>query len=234
MEGLAGLGSAPGIAQVRVESMSEQNSEPRPFDPPTAPPAPPTAPPAPPAPPERPPVPQYGEYAPAGHISPIPAETPAAPANPYGIPGYAAPATPSNMYAAPAVVAPAGAPAARKRRTWDRVLTIILLVLGFFGMGLGVVYAWIFSTPELLSQAMSSQGYGTFSGSAGSAPTVLIVSHVVLFLLALGLSIPLLIRGRIVVFWIPLAAGVIAAVIFWITLAGVLLSDPAFVSHVGG
>jgi hypothetical protein len=209
--------------------MSEQNSEPRPFDPPTAPPAPPE--------PERPPVPQYGEYAPAGYVSPVAAEAPAVPAvpaNPYGIPGYAAPATPSNMYAAPAVVAPAGAPVARKRRTWDRVLTIILLVLGFFGMLLAFVYAWIFSTPELLSQTMSTQGYGTFSGSAGSAPAILVASHIVLFLLALGFSIPLLIRGRIVVFWIPLAAGVIAAIIFWVTLATVLLSDPAFVSRVGG
>ena len=221
--------------------MSEQNSEPRPFDPPTAPPAPPTppteppaAPPAPPATPspERPQVPQYGEYAPAGYVSPVAA--PAAPANPYGIPGYAAPATPSNMYAAPAFVAPAGAPVARKGRTWDRVLTFILLALGLFGMLLAFVYAWIFSTPELLSQTMSSQGYGTFSGSAGSAPAILVVSHIVLYLLALGLSIALLIRGRIVVFWIPLTAGVIAAIIFWVTLATVLLSDPAFVSRVGG
>ncbi len=219
--------------------MSEQNSEPRPFDPPvppTAPPAPPTEPPAaPPTPPapELPRVPQYGEYAPAGYVTPVPSE-PATPANPYGIPGYAAPATPSNMYGAPAVVAPAYAPVAEKRRTWDLVLTIILLVLGFFGMILGIVYAAIFSNPEVLSQAMSSQGYGTFSGSAGSAPLVLVVSHVVLFLIALGLSIPLLIRRRIVVFWIPLTAGVIAAVIFWGTLAAVLLSDPSFVSRVGG
>ena len=226
--------------------MSEQNSEPRPFDPPvppTAPPVPPTepptAPPAPPAPPapELPPVPQYGEYAPAGYVPSV-APTPAA-ANPYGVPGYAAPATPSNMYGVPTPGFPAGAvpayaPIARKRRTWDTVLTIILLVLGFFGMGLGIVYAAIFSNPEVLSEAMSSQGYGTFSGSAGAAPLVLVVSHVVLFLIALGLSILLLIRGRIVVFWIPLAAGVVAAIIFWGTLASVLLSDPSFVSRVGG
>jgi hypothetical protein len=60
------------------------------------------------------------------------------------------------------------------------------------------------------------------------------VSHVVLFVIALGLSIALLIRRRIVVFWVPLGAGFIAAVIFWSTLASVLLSDPAFVTRVGG
>jgi hypothetical protein len=218
--------------------MSEQNSEPRPFDPPTAPPAPPTAPPEPPAPPappapERPQVPQYGEYAPVGYVSPVPSESPVAPANPYGVPGYAAPATPSNMYGVPSVAVSDPASPVRKRRTWDLVLTIILLVLGLFGMGLGIAYAAIFSNPEILSEAMSSQGFGTFEGSAGSAPVVLVVSHVVLFLIALGVSIALLVRRRIVVFWVPLAAGVIAAVIFWTTLASVLLSDPAFVSRVG-
>lgn len=228
----------------RVERMSEQNSEPRPFDPPVppaAPPAaptePPAAPPAPPAPssPDLPAVPQYGEYAPAGYVPPAPSE-PTAPANPYGVPGYAAPATPSNMYGVPAATAaPAYAPLpTKKRRTWDVVLTVILLILGLFGTGLALIYAAIFSNPEVLSQAISSQGYGTFAGTVGSAPTVLIVSHVLLYLLALGLSIPLLIRGRIVVFWIPLTIGAIAAIIFWVTLASVLLSDPNFVSRAGG
>ena len=215
--------------------MSDQNSDPsRPFDPPvppTTPPAPPVAPPAPPAPPEppRPEVPQYGEYAPADAT------------NPYGVPGYppaaaaVAPVAPGvPVYGAPSYGAPAYAPPVRKRRTWDVVLTIILLVLAFFGMILGIVYGAIFSDPELLSQAMASAGYGTFTGSAGAGPTVLIVSHIVLFLLALGLSIPLLIRGRIVVFWIPLVIGVIAAIIFWSTLVSILLNDPGFTSRVGG
>jgi uncharacterized membrane protein (DUF485 family) len=221
--------------------MSDQNSDPsRPFDPPvpptqppTAPPAPPEAPPAPPAPPEpeRPAVPQYGEYAPAGYVSPVqpvqPAGTPSAPVNPYGVPVYGAPAV------APVGSAPAYAPLPKKRRTWDVVLTIILLVVAFFGMIIGIAYAAIFSDPDVLSQAMSSAGYGTFTGSAGAAPTVLVVSHIVLFLLALGLSIPLLIRGRIVVFWIPLAIGVVAAIIFWASLVTVLLNDPGFITSGG-
>ncbi|CAN5448949.1 hypothetical protein BH10ACT6_BH10ACT6_11470 [soil metagenome] len=165
-------------------------------------------------------MPQYGEYAPAGYVSAVEPPAPVA-ANPYGIPVVARPA--------PGVAAPG-----RKRRTWDLVLTIILLVLGFFGMILGIAYAAIFSNPEILSQAMSSQGFGTFTGSAGSAPTVLVVSHAGLFLIALGVSIPLLVSRRIVAFWVPLAAGVIAAAIFWTTLASVLLSDPAFVTRVGG
>jgi hypothetical protein len=150
---------------------------------------------------------------------------PAVPANPYGVPGYGT---------QPAGPAPAYAPMPRKRRTWDVVLTIILLVLAFFGMLLGILYAAIFSDPDVLSQAISNAGYGSFTGTAGTAPTVLVVSHIVLFLLALGLSIPLLVRGRIVVFWIPLVIGVVAAIIFWSTLASVLLSDPGFTSRIGG
>ena len=214
--------------------MSDQNSDPsRPFDPPvppTTPPAPPAAPPAPPAPPEppRPEVPQYGEYADAS--------------NPYGVPGVpaaAAPATvqapvPPGAYGMPAYGAPAYAPPVRKRRTWDVVLTSILLVLALFGMLAGIAYAGIFSNPALLDQTMASQGYGGFSGHVGAAPAVLAISHVLLFLLALGLSIPLLVRGKVVVFWIPLAIGVVAAIIFWATVITVILSDPSFISRYGG
>ncbi len=218
--------------------MSEQNSDPsRPFDPPvpptappTAPPAPPEAPPAPPAPPEpeRPPVPQYGEYAPTGYVAPgVPVAPPVTPANPYGVPGY------GTQPAAPAGVAPAYAPLPKKRRTWDVVLSSILLVLALFGMGAGLAYAAIFSNPELLDQTMATQGYGGFTGHVGAAPAVLAISHIVLFLLAVGLTIPLLIRGRIVVFWIPLAIGVVAAIIFWATVFSVITSDPGFLSRYG-
>lgn len=220
--------------------MSDQNSDPsRPFDPPvppTAPPAPPQAPPAPPAPPaepDRPEVPKYGEYATVDA------------ANPYGVPGYtetAAPAAPATLAAAPvppaylppASGAPAYAPPVRKRRTWDVVLTCILLVLGLFGMSIGLLYAWAFANPDILSSALAQQG---LSGELkpGAAPAVIAISHIVLYLLALGLSIPLLIRGRGVVFWIPLVIGVVAAIIFWVALGIVVSSDSALLnSYVTG
>jgi len=214
--------------------MSDQNSDPsRPGDPPvppTAPPAPPQAPPAPPAAPEpaRPDVPKYGEYAPVDAT------------NPYGVPGHsAAAATAPAMPAPPGYGVPVdGAPAypapARRRRTWDVVLTCILLVLGLIGMSIGLLYAWIFTNPDILSSALAQQG---LSGELrpGAAPAVIAISHIVLYLLALGLSIPLLIRGRAVVFWIPLVIGVIAAIIFWVALGIVVSSDSALLnSYVAG
>jgi hypothetical protein len=209
--------------------MSDQNSDPsRPFDPPvppTTPPAPPAAPPAPPVAPEpqRPDVPKYGEYA----------------ENVYGVPGYptagaAAPAAPGMPAYAPASGAPAYAAPVRTRRTWDVVLTCILLVLGLFGMSLGLLYAWAFANPDILSGALAQQGL-TGNLEPGAAPAVISISHIVLYLLALGLSIPLLIRGKGIVFWIPLVIGVVAAVIFWVSLGIVISSDSTLLnSYVSG
>ena len=160
--------------------------------------------PPPPVPPV-PPVPRYGEYAPEGYVPPRPA------------PGY------ENVLATPQH--PAGVP---KRKTWDLVLTIVLLAVGIFGMLFGVAYGVIFTNPALLDEALKAQGYPGFTGDPGPAAAVLIISHVVLYLGALGGSIPLLLRKR-VAFWLPLAAGILAAIIFWTTVTTVLLSDPALV-----
>lgn len=158
-------------------------------------------------PPPVPPVPRYGEYAPAGYVSPV----------------QAPPPDPS-MAGVPMRPAP-------RRKTWDLVFTVILLVVGFFGMLFGVLYGVLFTDPTLIDETLKQQGYSGFSGDVGSAPAVLIVTHVVLYLLALGLAIPLLLRRR-VAFWAPLAAGIVAAIIFWSTLVAVLLSDPTFSSQI--
>jgi len=134
----------------------------------------------------------------------------------------------------PTYAAPAYAPPVRKRRTWDVVLTSILLVLGLFGTVAALGYAAIFATPDLLDQTMATQGYSGFAGNVGNAPAVLLISHIALYLLALGLSIPLLVRGKVVVFWIPLTIGVVAAIIFWAVVISVFTSDPGFLSRYGG
>lgn len=181
---------------------------------PGQPPVPPT-PPAPPAPP-LPPVPRYGEYAPEGYVPPQPVAPTAAPQG-YGETAVTPPPAPV-------------APGARVRKTWDLVLTCILLVLGLFGMLIGVVYGLLFTDTQLLSDALAQQGYPGFSGDAGAAPAVLIISHIALYLLAVGISIPMLLQRRIA-FWVPLTIGVIAAIVFWSTLTGVLLSDPNLVTQ---
>jgi len=120
-----------------------------------------------------------------------------------------------------------------RRRTWDIVLTIVFLVLGLGGLSFALLYAWIFSQPELLDDAFRQQGFSGFSGDVGSAGAIIAISHVVLYLLALGLSILLLVKKKIA-FYVPLAAGVIAAVVFWGTLVAVIMSDPNLVSEYSG
>ena len=169
-----------------------------------------------------------------------PAASPVAPAQPLPPPAYGerlpdAPVPPA--YAAPAYGTPgAGAayPAApKRRRTWDLVLTIILLIVGLFGMGIGLIYAAIFSDPALVQdvfdQAYGQSGLGGWNGSVGAAPAVIAVSHIVLYLAAAGVSILLLIKNKIA-FWVPLAAGVIAAIVFWGSLFAIVLSDPGMMT----
>ena len=162
----------------------------------------------------------YGEAPPAATppSNPLPPPT-------YGerVPDYAgAPAYGTPVYGAP--VAPV-----KRRRTWDLVLTVILLVVGFFGMLIGLFYAWAFSDPVLLNEAMGSMG--GFDGTIGAGPTIIAVSHVVLYLIAVGVSILLMVKNKIA-FYVPLSAGVIAAIVFWGVMVSILLSDPSFMNNV--
>ncbi|WP_167051418.1 DUF6264 family protein [Salinibacterium sp. ZJ77] len=168
--------------------------------------------------------PAYGQSSPAQ-----PAYTqPSADQQPYGQqpygqqPGY--PAAGAPVYGQPGFAAP---PA--RRKVWDVVLTIILLVLGLFGLGGALLYAVAFSSPEMLDDIFRQQGLDGFGGDVGAAPAILIASHVILYALAVGLSI-LLILKRKIAFYVPLSAGVLSAIIFWAVMFSVFLSDPNFVS----
>ena len=152
--------------------------------------------------PEGAPAPRYGEFAPVAS----PAYAQAAPA--YGQPGFT------------------GTPAP-KRRVWDLVLTIILLVLGAIGMLIGVFYGIVFSSPQLIDEAFRQQGIGPFDGEIGSTPLLIIASHVILYLVAAGLSILLLVKKKIA-FYVPLIAGVVAAIIFWTALVMLMMSASSF------
>lgn len=219
--------------------MSDQSSDPsRPFDPPvppteppTAPPAPPIAPPAPPE-PQRPEVPQYGEYSPVNG------------SNPYGVPGYPAPTSPGTLaapavpnpygvpvYGAPVSAAPAYSPLGRPRKTWDLVLTIVLLVVGAIGALIGATAG--LGLNQAIQQQYDAQSLGAYHGNNGAAVAVLAISHLVLYLLALGFSILSLVKKR-TTFWIPLVAGAVAAIVFWSVLISVIIGDSTLMNSLTG
>lgn len=170
--------------------------------------------------------PQYGERLPGYENGPAygapeapPAAAPGHPVAGAAAPGYATPGY------APGYAAPYGLPPVKRRRTWDVILTVILLVVGLFGMIIGLFYAWILSDPLLFAEAMATQGISVAVDTRGAA-LIIGITHPVLYLAALGVSILLLVKSK-VAFWVPLAAGVIAAIVFWATIMAALLSDPS-------
>jgi hypothetical protein len=138
------------------------------------------------------PQPAWGEYAPSGTPAP----------QPYGGPAWQYPTPPT--------------PPARPRRIWDIVLTSILLVMGLIGTLIACFYAA--NLGQLVSIATAQRGLTSNGSSMTVESLAMVISHVVLLLAAAGISIPLLVRGRLVVFWIPLTAGAIAAIVFWVLL----------------
>jgi len=186
--------------------------------------------------PEAPAAPAAAPEAPA-----VPAADPQLPPPAYGerLPGYVPPAAPAApTYAAPGYTAPGYAaagygyapPAGPRRRTWDVVLTIVLFVMGLVGTIIGLAYAAILSDPYLFADAMAQQGMPIAVDTRGAA-LIIGISHPVLFLVSVGLGILLLVKRKIA-FWVPLTAGVIAAIIFWGTLVAVVMSDPSFLNFV--
>jgi hypothetical protein len=162
--------------------------------------------------------PRYGEYLPAG--SPPPYQAPPA----YLAPQQPAPADyPESPYYQPV-------PPVRTRKVGDLVATCILLALGFFGMLGGIGIAAVLG-PSLMQEYAK---YGVTYSAPAALPTiatVIWVSHLVLFLAAVGGSIPLLVKRRIA-FWGPLVAGVLAAIVFWGGLVALVAGDASLLDAI--
>lgn len=170
-----------------------------------------------------PPVPQYGEYAPtAPPQQSYPA--PAAPQPPtytpmasHQQPNYAQQGYGSQGYYDP------NAP--RPVRTGDMIASVVLLVLG----GLSVLYALFNAlTLNIQMEAIYDQyGLEYEAGPGGAiAAAVLVISHLVLYAIAVIFTI-VLIRKRRISFWLPLTIGVVATIIFFATIMVLAFSDPA-------
>ena len=152
------------------------------------------------------PRPQYGEYAPPGWVSP--AQPPPTELDVKRLP----PPTGPPIAAPP----PVSAELAR-----DRVLTLALLGIGFFGAVMGLLMGLTLRANVLLMLSQYGIDPGTMPAWLDAAGLALAASHVLLYLAAAGLSAWLLRRGR-PASWAPLGAGMLAAVIFWSVLMAAL------------
>jgi hypothetical protein len=142
-------------------------------------------------------------------VPPGDAPQPAFAVQPYGSPAYYAPSN-----------------GERPPRTADMIVSIVLLVIGFFAVLVALLNA--FTIPMQMQTLYDDyEVSGSYRAGAGVAiaAAVLIISHVVLYALALVLTIVLIRRHRIS-FWLPLTAGAIASVIFFGTFVALIFADP--------
>jgi len=162
------------------------------------------------------PRPQYGEYA-----SPDEALAAARARDP-----WAPPSTPP-VTSAPQQPAAATRAPSRTDRSW----TLVLLVLG----GFFTAYAILTMTTLDVNFEQFYEVYG-IEGSHQVTPVepiaagVVIVSHLALLVGSVILARRRLQAGRLA-FWIPLAAGAIASVIFFVAFAAIVAADPNIMEY---
>lgn len=173
------------------------------------------------------PRPQYGEYAPEGWTWKPPAEDHISdPAPQMATPAAAASARPGRSGAA--------STGDRPERPTDRLITIMLLVLGVFGTWIAI--STLQSLPEVLPDAISRAA--DMLGTGGTpldyvpgpeVPAILLggsIVQVLLWLLTAWWSITR-IRARRLAFWVPLVGAAASFIALYGAMTIVILSDPA-------
>ncbi|WP_167041061.1 DUF6264 family protein [Salinibacterium sp. ZJ454] len=153
-------------------------------------------------------------------------------------PQYGAYATPEQQAKArgiappPEVVQPmlAAPVEARPKRQVDRIVSMVLLAIGFVNVTTSIP-SWL-NLPSTLQLAYDQLGIGTYTATAlaDSLGVVAIVVQAAIWVAALAITVPL-IRSNRLSWWVPLVAGAVAflavMVIVYIAMAG----DPAFVAN---
>lgn len=171
-------------------------------------------------------MPRYGEYA-SPEQAAAAVQQPAAPVyqqptypQAYGQQPYGQPAYGQQPYYGQV---PAGQ---RPLRIGDVIVSVILLVIGFFSVLITILSSFTLNDQmEVLYEDYGiTESYSAGAGGAIAA-AVLIISHVLLFALAVIFTIPL-IRRRKLSFWVPLVAGAIASVVFFATFVVLIMADP--------
>jgi hypothetical protein len=162
-----------------------------------------------------PPVPRYGEYAPPQQQAPQQAPPQVSQQLPPQPPPYHGQQAYYGVQSGK-----------RPLRTADLIISIILLVVGLFGALNGIYGALQL---EYLMQIEYTQfGLGTYvqNGPFVAVQAIIIVSHAVLYIITVPVTIAL-ISKRTMAFWVPLSAGVLAALVFWVAFFALVFADPA-------
>jgi len=155
---------------------------------------------------------------PAGYV-PAPAHTPPAPAA-RPEPG----ASPPPAIGYPAQPPPAAPAPPARRRVADVVASGILLLVGLIAL-IGASVTAI-ALPSALQSAYDDYSLGEYVTPPGVAgiQTALWLGSLVIFLVATGLTVLLIVKRRIS-FYVPIIAGFVTTLLYWGLIVGAVLSD---------
>jgi hypothetical protein len=173
------------------------------------------------------PRPKYGELAPEGWTWKPPADADrldtARPLQPAQAPAEPSPAfddTPDRAYSTGDHRIPA----------WNQSATLLLIVIGFVGMTISI--QWMGSLPQQLQIFYTTQGLGTYHPAA-SVPGIILsaqITQAAIWGASTVLSVILLSRRRSS-FYVPLLAGVIAAIALFIFMSAALATDSTLINY---
>ena len=121
----------------------------------------------------------------------------------------------------------------RAAPSWDRVVTIALLVLGVLNVLTGIPQ--MLRLGETLDATYAAQGFGDYTslGLASAIGVAVNVVNVLLLVTAAAVAVRRLRAGRIA-FWIPLVAGVVSLVVTIVLIGAAMLGDPALAAYLQG
>lgn len=125
------------------------------------------------------------------------------------------------------------APPERPRRTWDVVLSTLLLLWGVFDVVTGFsAFANLGATVAATAEQQGIDGFASV-GLADEVGSWLNVVRLVILAIAIPGTLLLLGRRRRA-FWLPLSAGALAVLVVMACVFVILIGDPGFAAYVAG
>ena len=174
--------------------------------------------------PDERPRPQYGEYAPEGWK-------------------WEPPAGEQTSDPAPQMATPPAAASVDDRTPppADRIITLLLLVIGIFGVwtAIGTIQAIPEQLPQAIRQASELLGTGGAAvdyAPGPEVPGILLagsIAQVVLWLVTALWSVWRL-RARTIAVWVPLVGGFVSFVLLYAVMFIVIAADPGLVASLSG
>ena len=181
------------------------------------------------------PAPKYGEYAPAGWVSPVPPVEPAdVTTSEPGRDGVRPDTRSASQPPPPSGTPVPGAPPVVIRRGFNTYASVLLLGIGLVTVLENLLRAS--SIGSTLLDEMKNRGYYTNGFTRGGALTAVGIASsifaVIVYIVVAVVTLRRLRAGKLAWF-IPLAAGALVYLVIGVSLAVVILSDPTVSSHMG-